>query len=483
MRIAFVSIYPCVNPPLGLASLATYIREKTGFNDIKIIDKNFEDPVKSTMEYSPDIIGVSAMTIYYDSAVKYATAIKKELKVPIITGGVHISTLPSSLKKCFDIAIIGEGEQTMLELFLLYKEKGRFDKEDLRNIDGIAFYDNGKLVMTNRRNPIEPLDNIPIVDRRFLNKGYYTKKKLFAKEYYGIEDTLITSRGCPYNCVFCSTSAFWGSKVRFNSAERIVEEIKQSRKLLNVDHFNIVDDTFGVNKERLRKIIDDLKKAGLLGKISYSCHIRTSIIDDDLLKLLKEMNMVTLNFGFESGSDRVLKFLKNPPTTVEQNKNALLKAKKYGFRVYGSFIIGSPTETIEEMKATLKFIEFAVKHKIDYIFVFPLKPFPSTKVWEIAKQRGIVSDDMNFEKLGIFVEGLYDKNEPLLIDKTIDREEYKKIYEKAFSYAKKRVMKMFFGYLAHHPILTLKNDLKNPFLLLKKYLKSNRDAYDHQELV
>ena len=479
MKIAFVSVYPCIQPPIGLASLATYIREKTGFTDMRIIDRNFEDPVKSTIEYNPDIIGVSAMTIYYTLAVKYATAVKKRLDVPVIIGGVHISTLPSSLKHCFDIAVIGEGEQTMLELFLLYKKRGRFEKKDLRKIHGIAFYDKGKLVITGKRKVIEPLDDVPIPDRRFLNKRYYVKKKLFAKEYYGIEDTLITSRGCPYRCTFCSTSAFWGSSVRFNSAERVVKEIRMCRELLNVDHINIVDDTFGVNKERLRKIVDGLKKAGLLGKISYSCLIRTSIVDDELLKILKDMNMVTLNFGFESGSDRVLRFLKNPPTTVEQNKNALLKAKKYGFRVYGSFIIGSPTESIEEMRATLKFIEFAVKHKIDYIFVFPLKPFPSTKIWEIAKQRGVVSEDMDFEKLGIFVEELYDKNEPMLIDKTINMDEYKKIYAKAVSYSKKITAKMFFGYLIHHPILTLKNDLKNPFLLLKKYLKLRTDVYDN----
>src|SRR4030043_2412892 len=100
MKIAFVSVYPCIQPPIGLASLATYIREKTGFTDMRIIDRNFEDPVMSSIKYNPDIIGVSAMTIYYTLAVKYATAIKKRLDVPIIIGGVHISTLPSSLHPC-----------------------------------------------------------------------------------------------------------------------------------------------------------------------------------------------------------------------------------------------------------------------------------------------------------------------------------------------------------------------------------------------
>jgi radical SAM superfamily enzyme YgiQ (UPF0313 family) len=478
MKVAFVSVYPCIQPPIGLASLATYLREKTGFKDIRIIDKNFEDPVKSTLAYNPDIIGVSAMTIYYNSAVRYARTIKKRLNVPIIIGGVHISTLPSSFKSCFDIAVIGEGEQTMLELFLLYKKKGKFEKRDLKKIHGIAFYDKGKLVMTKRRKLIEPLDDIPIPDRRLLNKKYYVKKKLFAKEYYGIEDTLITSRGCPYNCRFCSTSAFWGPKVRFNSADRVVEEIKRSHELLNVDHINIVDDTFGVNRERLRDVVNGLKKAGLLGKISYACLIRVSIVDDELLRLLKEMNMVTLNFGFESGSDRVLSFLKYPATTVEQNRNALLKAKRHGFRVYGSFILGSPTETIQEMRETLRFIEFAVKHKIDYIFVFPLKPFPSTKMWEIAKQRGVVSDDMDFEKLGIFVEDFYEKHKPLLVDESIDMEEYKRIYSKAVNHSKNRIARMFLGYLMHHPMLTIKNDLKNPFLLVKKYIRFRTDVYD-----
>jgi len=166
-------------PPAGIAYIATYLRQRLGKDiDVKIIDQNFDNVEHEIRAGNFDLLGISAMTVHYGGALRLARAIKKEIKVPIVIGGVHISTLPGSFEGCFDIGVNGEGEEAMLEITRLYLDKNLPLKEDLSRIKGLIFLDNKRLVKTEDRVLIENLDSIPRPDWGMVNQKYFSNMAL-----------------------------------------------------------------------------------------------------------------------------------------------------------------------------------------------------------------------------------------------------------------------------------------------------------------
>ncbi|NCN39183.1 MAG: B12-binding domain-containing radical SAM protein [Candidatus Aenigmarchaeota archaeon] len=427
MKLALVNVFEDEkHPPMGLVSIATYLKEYMGLKETKIIDATWENVSKGVFKEKFDVIGISSMTAYYDRAVRLAKLIKEKRKdVVVIMGGIHISTLPECLTKDMNIGVAGEGEETALELMKLYEKEGKFDPRKLRRIKGLVFWDKGKLVKTEKRELIKDLDTIPMKDLSFLDRRYFMKRWVSWNEKDGKETLLMTERGCPFSCKFCSTKLFW-QRVRFHSLDYVMREIKDRIEKYGIDHFQITDDTFVIDKERLKKLDKLLEKEGLKGKIAFSCQPRANLMDDEMMKILKDLNIRSMNFGFESGSERMLNWLKGGNVTVEDNKKACLLGKKYGIKVYGSFIFGSPGETIEDMKETLGLIKFMYDNGAYKLWHFVMTPFPGTLIWQIAKERGKVSDDMDWTLL---------RHEnykvPLLLDDTIPLEEFQKVYFRA----------------------------------------------------
>lgn len=203
---------------------------------------------------NPDIVGISSVTQNFDIAESIAKKIKKELDVPIIVGGKHISALPSTLSKTFSIAVIGEGEETFLELLHAYESHG-LENTKLENLNGIAYKKDDKVRVTARRRLIEPLDKIPFPARDLLD---ISKDNLH----------MLTSRGCPYHCIFCASSAFW-QRARFNSASYVVSEIKHLVETYHADNINLLDDLFIADTKRLLEIARLIKTEGLNSKVRF----------------------------------------------------------------------------------------------------------------------------------------------------------------------------------------------------------------------
>lgn len=451
------------SPPMGLVSIATYLKEYMNFENIRIIDINVEDALNGVKKYNPDVVGISSMTVNYSHAIKLAKDIRQKLEIPIIVGGVHISTLPSTLTREFDIGVIGEGEQTMLELMELYEKKG-FDGKSLNGISGITFLDNGRQKVTKKRELITPIDKIPILDRAFLDKSYFEPRKTLDGKVK-IEAHMMTSRGCPYRCVFCSTSVFW-EHVRFNSAKRVVDEVKELIEKYNVQAINIWDDLFGVNKIRLRNIANKFQEEKINEKVVFSCQPRANLVNDELCQILKDMGVVSVNFGFESGSQKILNYLKKGSVSVEDNKNAIKLCKKYGFLVGGSLMFGSPGETIQDMEDTLNFIKFMKQNNVDLVWSFVTTPFPGTEIWDIAKERGKVNDEMDWNTLSH-----HNAENPLLLDESIDKKEFKKIFIKGRAQLKYFERKHWMRTLMDNPIWTIKRAISRPEKIMELLFK------------
>lgn len=422
-------------PPLNLAYLAASLKSK-GFNEVKIIDRTFY-PWRNLLKEIKgcDLIAISAITKFYKRACRMAEIIKKSSSIPVIIGGVHISMSPLSLSPDFALGVAGEGEDKIVEICESFSREGNFLHEKLKEIPGLVYREGARLIETEAQPPIENVDNIPMPDFSLLDRHYFRKKWINWSERRGRSMHIITSRGCPYTCVFCAATRFW-KKTRFYSPGRVFDEVNELVYKWGIDHIYIDDDLFLGDKKRLREITGLLHRGNLTGKIMFSCTGRTNLLDDETCRILKKMGVKSLNFGFESGSDRVLKYLKGDNIRVEDHKKAIRLCNRHGFKVYGSLMLGSPAETAEDMEKTLDFMDFAIKNKCHKIFTFVATPLPGTPFWEIAKTRHKVSDEMDWDKLDL---NSYDNH--MLLNPDVELSEFKKLFNKATRKANKAWMK------------------------------------------
>jgi len=391
------------------------------FHDTIIIDK--QNIMRTIKKEKPDVIGVTSSTSTFRTANDIAGQIKSEHDIPIMIGGVHISSMPHHLLDSnFDIGVVGEGEQTTLELMKTFEKFGGFLKKELKKIDGIIFKDK-KLKTTRPRKLIEPLDEIPYPARDLLEmKKHYLlpRGSFFPGELVAVTG-ILTSRGCPYNCTFCSSSMFW-RRIRFHSPEYVVGEITKLIEDYGVDHLTIWDDLFTANKRRLGKIVNLIEKEKINKQVEFIMNGRANLIDEETCKLLKRMNITRMSLGLESGSEKILKYLKGGTVTVKDNKRAIRLCKKFGIRTNGFFIIGSPMETEQDLKKTLDLVR---DKNMDSFSVFQLAPFPGTGVWNHAKKKGLVNDSINFDYSKLSIPEF---KEDFIMTEKISKEKFKEWY-------------------------------------------------------
>jgi anaerobic magnesium-protoporphyrin IX monomethyl ester cyclase len=421
--------------PLGLGYLVSSLRQEFGpdYIEFKIVDRQIEEHITA---FKPHIVGITSVSQNYNKAVGY-TAIAKKYSLPVVVGGIHISALPSTLTGDMDVGVIGEGEKTIIDLFRLFEREGGFDKKELAKVEGVVFRDGkNKIVVTEKRKPIEPLDRIPTPARDMF--------KIRQSTY------MFTSRGCPYRCTFCASCRFWG-RVRFFSAEYVVKEIKELINKYKVKKITFWDDLFVASRTRLEKLLVLMKAEGILGKVKFGCNLRSNLVTDELISLLKKMNMRSVGMGLESGSPGSLRYLKGDNISISDNINAVKTVGKFGMKLHTSFIIGSPQESRADILQTLAFIR---ENQIGSFNIYVLTPYPGTPVWEYARKRDLVSEDMNWEALNVNF-GVGHANAIILSEK-LTREEIYELFLLFADIKKKR---------------KIKKALRNPKSLLKIFVK------------
>ncbi len=389
MRITFLNLkdyrhqHSLVSGPIGLAYLAGAAKHR--FPGIHV---QIEVDVDQVIASKPDIIGVSAYTEDYSQSIEAARYLRRKLPgTPIWLGGPHINALPNTLARDFDLGVVGEGEETFVELLELY-DRNQLDPDHLKAVNGIVYWDNDERVLTPERDVIQDLDQIILPDRSVM-KTYWPP----SQSVLHWPQPIYTSRGCPFKCVFCIFSMD-SQKVRYHSVERVVAEIEDIlRHHPGQQHITIHDDLFALSKKRLAALTAGIREAGIHKKVSFVCMAKASIFNDDMARLMRDMNVSVVTFGLESGVERILKYLKGERNKVEHNVNAIEVCARHGIRMGGYFIIGTPHETYHELQDAYWFIRNHLPPMV-MAGIYRLTPFPGTKFWQEAVEMGLVSNDM-----------------------------------------------------------------------------------------
>jgi len=366
-------------PPLGLAYLASVARER-GWK-VEIIDGVTEEPSVDELRrrikaFSPDIVGLTATTSAILDAYEVARLVKEiDPEILVMIGGPHATFMAREvLEECpyIDLVVRGEGDITFGELLERF-ERG----QDYADVLGITYRKNGMMKDNPPRPLIRNLDSLPIPAYDLLPLDKYVVDKV---RYAAI----MTSRGCPYNCIFCSSSLQFGKKWRAHSVDRVIEEIKLLTEKHKVKEIEFLDDTFTLNMKRAKQIAEKIIEEGI--DISWSASSRVNTFSYEVGEALHRAGAHTVYFGIESGSERTLKFI-GKGISKRQALDAVAAAKKAGLNALGAFIIGFPYETEEEMRETIR---FADKVGVDLAQFTIATPYPGTRLWEIATRENLL---------------------------------------------------------------------------------------------
>jgi anaerobic magnesium-protoporphyrin IX monomethyl ester cyclase len=398
-RIALVNPGKGYYPPLGLAYIASYLKKYSRLPlEIKIFDASCEsDIVKNIVRFDPQLIGLTALSSDIFEAFRISIGIYSfNPSIFQIIGGTHVNALPEQTLKHgrFNVAALGEGEETFLELAERFFRAGLSD-DDLYQIKGIAFIKEDRLIKTESRPLIRPLDKIPFPARELLNMKFYNSYFHLVRGLSGNRlATMVGSRGCPYDCTFCSSKIIFKSVRRF-SPEYMVREVGELVKRYGIKRLFLLDDTFIVDGRHVRRFCELMIENRLHKKVRWEVQGRSNLVDWDslgLLELMKQAGCYQVDYGFESGCPRVLNILKSGPISIEDHERAMEVTQKAGLKVMGTFIVGTPGETEGEMAETIKFIEKNYE-RIDFFDTFIAEPFPGSKLWDMCVERNIVHRD------------------------------------------------------------------------------------------
>jgi len=364
---------------LGVAYLAAKlrsVRHETYVIDSPVENLTFQGFRKRIAKIRPDFVGITANTEQILEAGEAARIVKQmDPHIPIVIGGSHSTALTKETLEelpLVDFAVFGEGEITLCELLERIRGKASFS-----DVAGLAYRNGEEIILNSPRPHIENIDSLPLPAFDLFPMNRYHPSYRARKTHR--ELPISTSRGCPYECVFCTK--IFGSQVRYRSPDAVVEEIAYYVERFGINQLFITDENFTLNQERTYRICEEIVRHGLHRKLDSGCETRTDLVDRKILRALKRANVKFILFGIESGDPRTLAFAKkNIP--LEQTKEAICIAKEEGFEVLITCIIGFPHEGREEVQKTLRFAEELDPH---FLVLNILTPFPGTAVWKMIK--------------------------------------------------------------------------------------------------
>lgn len=372
--------------PLGLLSIAAYL-EQEGFS-AHILDFLGPDAVsdpqvnaKRILSLDPDLVGFSATTSGFLNGYDLASQLKVlRPHIRIIFGGVHISALGGTLLEQFehiDYLCMGEGELTLASLAA---------GKPCREISGLVWRDSGQVITNPAREHIADLDSLPFPAYEKL-AGFPNSYHLPLFSYIQAPGaTMITSRGCPYQCSYCDRSVFKRG-FRYNSPDYIYAHIEYLNSRFGVRHLNIYDDLFTMNRKRIASLCERLTSKPL--GVHFNCAVRVGHADDELLTMLKAAGCLMVSVGIESGDPDLLEVHK-PGVYLDEVRDTVKRIQSAGLRAKGLFMMGLPGETEASIKKTSNFV---ISLGLDDMNMSKFTPFHGAPVWKTIFEQGTVDDD------------------------------------------------------------------------------------------
>lgn len=374
-----------VAPSLGIGYIAAVLEQNN--YDVDVLDSSalelsYDEIGEEMLKRNPDIVSISALTPTIGAALDAADKIKNvKPDTIVVLGGYHPTFEYENLLKeeeSIDVIVRGEGEYTMLELVQKIESGG-----DLKDVQGLAFIDDTSedktIIVTPDRPPIQDLDELP-----------FPAFHLFPMEKYKILNittnvaTIITTRGCPMQCSFCSSAALHGKHLRRRSYENVVDEIEMRLQEQNIDTIAFMDDTFTLDVKFVKNFCEEIKRRGL--KFWWGCTSRVDTLSEELLEMMKDAGCITIFMGVESADQQMLEKM-NKNITVRKTMNAFKLARKVGIRTIASCVIGMPEDTRESMKKT---IDFVSSLKPNYALFSLATPYPGTRFYKETFEKNLI---------------------------------------------------------------------------------------------
>ena len=389
-------------------AILTAVLKREGYSvdniDANINNLSEKDLERELRERNPDIIGIGQMALEYKDCIHKSFEIIKKVNPNIITltGGIYPTLSPEIVTKDknIDYVIFGEGEDRILKLLNAIKNKTGFEE-----IDGLAYRKDGEVII-NPQNKLKAvdLDSLPLPDysgfdmQRYTNyQQKYTQNFKFKKLPVGIT---MTSRGCPFQCTFCSSRELYSQKLRTMSVERVLREVDMLINDYGVRELIFVDDSLLWPKERAIKIMDGLIERKKQGKdiVWKSNNLGIHSMDDEILDKMKESGCYQVIVSIESGCPATLDRMKKP-VNLEKATEVLKKIKERGFdSVSSNFVIGMPGDTWDDIREGFSYVDDLVNKELLHYVVFHIAtPFPKTELYEICKREKCIPEDFSFE--------------------------------------------------------------------------------------
>lgn len=412
--------YPRKSPPIGLATIASYL-QKYGFS-VSILDLNISNMVNGELiEHIQNngfqAIGISFMTSQYGEARDVAIGIKETFKnVPIIVGGPHISALPKETLEeinSFDVAVYGEGEETARELFQCLEKR-----KSLTGVKGICFRENGKIITNPPREMIEDLDSLPFPAWDLIDMNRYNVHSAGGEAKIPTF-VLLSSRGCPAKCTFCDSHTIFARKFRARSAANMYKEIMYLHKQYGMLQFDFVDDLITTDRTRMMKLCDILHDSTV--QFSWMANARISTLDQEMLLAMKKAGCVRIDVGVESGDPEVRKRMRKGVTNdqiIEVHKTC----KEIGLYIGTFLMVGNLGETWKSLEMTVDLLKDLVQDAMISISC----PYPGTELYKIAKEKGFlrVEDWSQYSTAPTYVSTF----RPLMVTDTMNEEDILKAF-------------------------------------------------------
>ena len=374
-------------PPLGIMYIGTYL-EKNNYT-VKLIDLaveclNEEEFFKIIEEYNPSIIGMST----YNEAWKVQKVLCRRIKekhpnIVIAAGGAFATFCNEQIlrESMTDFVLRGEGEYAFCQLcdYVIRRT------EEKENIKGLCYKGSeGKVVANQNVDRIKDLDLLPFPNRA-----------LIKREKYVLPYTISTSRGCPGQCIFCSSKSFWGKSVIMRSAKSVYDEVIDIYNRYGSNIFYITDDTFTASRKRCLEFCKMLRESGI--SFVWGCESRADVINEEFIKILYESGCHKIQFGMESADNEILRKIKKH-VTIEQIENAVICAAKYNMHIQVSYIVGHAFDTEETVKKTIAFAKHLSDDYGARVVCSVNTPFPGTEQFEKRKELGIEIKTDQWEK-------------------------------------------------------------------------------------